>query len=384
MMTTALIHYAILAPLIWLGTVSSLDDWRFGKIYRQRIVFGLAVGAAWYASLAALHAGFLGDGPAFAGLLGRAALTGLAALAIAFGMWWADVWSGGDAKLYAVFALLLPLPMYERFPSPLAAALVLLINSYAVAFIVISADFLVRFARRAAAAAKAWPQAEADARAGRRQEIRDYLRANAPTWIKGFFGFWLAMILMRLARTHTQAGLEGVVHWDDTTAFLVLFLAFRPLHRLFQRRVVFVLVGAGLAAYLIYLFRSDPGGRAFAEAAAVGYWSLGLMAFRQVYSYWCSLVEVREVPLAELKAHTLVARTVVEEMAEAGKLSSEEKRQIGVEGLTEEFAIRIREHYASLGRERIKIDSTIPFAPFLFAGLVATTLLRDVMIRLNG
>ena len=383
-MQQGLVQYLILLPIIYLGIVTSIEDYRLGKIYSRHILLGLAVGAGWYAMLAFFHWYFLNDPSVLTDIVPRVIAATLIAFAVSTGMWWFNVWSAADAKLFTVFTLLMPLSVYMNENMNTFSPVILLVNAYSVAFVVITADFLVRVSGRVRMTAGDYRRADPAGRATMMSEAADYLKANWFSWLKTFLGLSFVLLMFRIVRGIAREELTSVVHWDDTTAFLILFLAFRPLHKLFQIKVVAVLIVGGLAAFVGYLFHLDPtGGRLF-EMVGVGLWSLGLMMFREIYTYWTRLVEVKAIPLGELEEHMIVSQATREQLVAQEVFRSEEIKELGVEGLSEEHAKRIRQLYKNEQNEgMVEVEKTIPFAPFIFAGLIATFIAHGVLIRLG-
>jgi len=120
---TAVINYLFVFLVIIIGLATSWEDIKFGKIRNKWILLGLAGGIALQA--AALAGGFLPTDLIFSGLLNA-----LIALLVGYLLWYFDLWAAGDAKLFFVFALLLPLSYYSRTYLPLFPSFALLINTF--------------------------------------------------------------------------------------------------------------------------------------------------------------------------------------------------------------------------------------------------------------
>lgn len=383
-MTGGFIHYLILIPIIYLGIATSIEDYRYGKIYRRHISLGIGVGLGWYAMLALFHLLFMDDTSFFSSVLPRVLIATMLSFSVSASMWWFNVWSAADAKLFTVFAFLTPVAVFPENAGPFHAPAVLLVNVYSAAFIVITADFLVRLSRLVSAHLGAYRAADPDTRAGMRSGFSAIVRDNWFSVLKTFLGFTLILLTFRTVRGITREYIVSFIKIDDTLLFLILFLGFRPLHRLFQKGYVAVLVVAALISYIGYLFYLDPTGGRLSELAGMGLWSLGLMSFRQIYTFWSKLVEIKSIPIGELDEHMIISQNVRSELVSRQLFSPEEIKTIGVEGLSEEFATRIKELYISEKTPgNIEIEKTIPFAPFIFIGLVATVISGDILFRLG-
>jgi len=211
-----------------------------------------------------------------------------------------------------------------------------------------------------------------------------WLSANIFSWMKTFLGIVFILLLVRLLRGWLRDEIELVVHLNDTLLFLGLFLLFRPLHLIFQIRAVAVCILAALLGYLAWLYYSDPSGSLLLEKADIGAWALGLIIFRQIYSFWSDTVEVRRIQLEELRAKMIITENLKRELVTREILSQAEAADINVEGLSDEFARRLKEQYVD-EREpgTIEIENTIPFAPFIFAGIIITAVAGGVLVKLG-
>lgn len=377
-----LIQYAILLPIFYLGVVSSIEDFRYGKIYKRHISLGLWVGGAWYLMLGAFLILFLDDKSFFLNILPRILAAVLVAFLISGVMWWFDVWSAADAKLFTVYILLLPPAVTLGGETQTFFSLVLLVNVYTAAFAIISIDFLIRFTARLHDRWRWYRQAETAERREAMTGLMAAMRSGLPGWIKSLLGFSLILIVVRILRSLVREELAGVIDIDDTLLFLLLFLAFKPLHAAFQIKLVAVGIVTVLAGYVGWLFYQDPSGAQVFEMVGIGLWVIGLISFRYLYTYWAELVELTRIPLDELEEHMIVSKQVRSELLEQEVFSADEVKAFSVEGLSEEYAKRIRQLYRNEEHPAsIDIEKTIPFAPFLFAGVLITIAFGDILLR---
>lgn len=377
------LEHLILLPLLVIGLFTIQSDWRFGKIRRNEIRFGLSVGAGWLVVYGLADWLFSGT-PGFITTRWPMILvaTGAAFLGGA-GMWLGNVWSAADAKLFAVYTLLLPLPLYARSQPAFLAPIVLLVNTYTAAFFVITLDFLWRISQEAKGFIRHRRGQSGDERRHARRARLDKLRAALPGALKTFAGFAAVFLLMRLFRGLVRSPLEAYLHLDGTLLFLVLFLGFQPLHALFQKRLAAVVFGGGLLAYAVYLVILDPSFGELYQVVSVGAASLALLAFRAIYSYWATIIEVRAIPIADLSAHMILSRATRLELETTDVFSKEELASFSVEGLTTEQASKVRIHYQSLASPKatIEIERTIAFAPYLLAGVAMSILAHGPLLK---
>jgi len=381
-----LIQYAILLPILYLGIVTSIDDYKFGKIYHHHIKLGIAVGVGWYAMLVVLYGFFLWDWSVATEIVPRVVASTLIAFVISATMWWFNVWSAADAKLFTVFTLLMPMSVYRSGGTDVLSSMILMVNAYTVAFVVITGDFLIRLGKRIQIQLSRLKESDGGGRSEIAKEYTSYLSANWFSWVKTFMGFALLLVMVRIVRNIARGELEGILAIDDRLMFLALFLAFRPLHKLFQIKAVAYVVVLLLAGFIAYLLVIDPSGEQASAMASVGLWALGLITFRQIYTYWSKLVEVTMINIEDLGEHMIISQKTQSNLVGQGVFSSEEMKELGVEGLSEEWVTRIKHLYKDEDGEackEIEIEKTIAFAPYIFAGLIATFFVHGILIKIG-
>lgn len=112
-------HFLFLPGIVAVGLASSYTDFKYGRIRNIHLIAGLIYGCVIYLFL--LLSGGLGYSILFL------FLNFVAAVAVSYGLYWKQVWSAGDAKLFIVLSFLSPwLKNAQMFRLP---ALSLLINT---------------------------------------------------------------------------------------------------------------------------------------------------------------------------------------------------------------------------------------------------------------
>jgi len=143
------LDYFLLPVFFLLGAIISYEDIRYGKIKNKWI----AVGAIWGLAVYLFFLFWLLIGPFitnfyydnilnltvgaprpvftvhFSFLL-QSIVNGFAALAIGFLVWRAKGWAAGDAKLFFIFSLLIPIKYYWKSYLPIFPSFTLLINIF--------------------------------------------------------------------------------------------------------------------------------------------------------------------------------------------------------------------------------------------------------------
>ena len=381
------VDYLIIFPTLYLGLATSVQDWREGKIANRHILTGLIVGVSWLLLTALFHWMFFDETKYFTMVLPKALIAGVTAIITGFILWRFDVWAAADAKMFAVYVLLTPAAFYNEGRAAWLIAIVIMINGYIIAFAYVAADFLFRLSRMAYGKLAAMRRGEGvgiDFAA-----LKTKLRANFIDGVKVFFGFVLVLIAVRLMRRGLQEEANRLVAIDNTTLFLALFLLFRPLHGLLHNTYIFVLTLLGVAGYLGWSLHVDPSGASTYEMLSFGALSISAIAFRHIYSWWSSLVEIRSIPIEDFRPHMVPSRPELERLRDQKVFTDDELKDFGVDGAGEEQWLRIVESRLKPKEgvpppeQRIEVENTMPFAPFLFLGMTATIIFGEVIMRVG-
>lgn len=159
-MTPDILDLAFIPALALICGATSLSDLREGKIRNAWIIGGLAWAAAVYGALTLSR--FAGSelteplvlntlfGGSWLRLLFLTGLNSLFALVCGFLLFHFELWSAGDAKLFFVLTLLLPLKYYFRHYIPVFPAFNLFLNTIAVAAVFVWTETAWKVARFAA------------------------------------------------------------------------------------------------------------------------------------------------------------------------------------------------------------------------------------------
>jgi hypothetical protein len=131
-----------LIPLFIIGIICSVSDIKYGKIKNLWIGIGFIWVTLLYSYLA-LKATVLSPNTNNVHYLLGMVTNGLLAIIIGFCMWSFKLWAAGDAKLFSLFAFLVPLNFYNNSYIPYFPALDLLTNTFCliIFFLALEASF---------------------------------------------------------------------------------------------------------------------------------------------------------------------------------------------------------------------------------------------------
>jgi prepilin signal peptidase PulO-like enzyme (type II secretory pathway) len=369
--------------------VTIRDDLREGRIFNRRILQGLGMGAFAYLLLASaelmrldpvLCSGPLPEGSWHWSLvvlldLGLGLLVGVL-------LWMLGIWAAGDAKLFALYAFLVPPACTTRSFLPSFPALPVLVNVFAFVFMFLVVD-MVRTSLPAVL------------RVARDPELRAAALRRAPGKLVRFLPLLLVFVAMfagiRSLREVSREGLSPILQVSDFTMFMVLFIVFRPLMRLVTNKwgaIVFTTVSVVALGYLVW--RHGPGH--VPELVTPSVMAVVLLVFARAYpaigqtSLEMSVKDLRPGMMLGRQSLRVLGLREKREVREAAERSEHLPRaheeepgttarpsrfgQMTAEGLTDEQIRYVRTRWND--DEPIAVARTIPFSPFLAAGAFVT------------
>jgi len=382
------------AGFVWLASVISLEDWRTGKIRNRNILFGLAVCACALCGLllmSAVHsaaphlpvggvifkpANWVSSAPAwkfYGGYCLHAALGLLAGAAL----WKAGYWPAGDAKLYILFCLMLPLidPAIGFYPAGLF--FVLLVNIFIPACAWYVLHFAVAQFSRLAALPKSpalwilWINGWLESRKG-------CLKHELAGWLFFLFNFSALFCFSRSLRTYAQYHFVKFIH-SEAVAFVILFLVWNRIYGLLMRRSTALFFAILLGGYFVIgqmLFPDRIYGDLGGAGLALRIFVL-LVLLKGALNWYFTNVEVRRIPLAELEPGMVLSDDTMSRVRRDAAFHSEYFRDSYADGLTAAQAAGMK---VWGGESMPGVCHVKPFAGWISLGAALTLLMgMDVM-----
>ena len=119
--SSSIITGLFLVPIILIGLITSYTDIKFGKIKNVHLFLGFSYVILLYAFLA-YYSYFVIYQPLNLKYLAELIINGSIAFATGYLLWHFNFWAAGDAKLFSIYSLLIPLEYYSKkyiqyFPS---------------------------------------------------------------------------------------------------------------------------------------------------------------------------------------------------------------------------------------------------------------------------
>ncbi len=266
-------HYVFLPAVIFVGVMTSYEDIRSSRVRNLWVGSGLAYVFAVYLAAFALTV-FLKEGhPSFrmaACLLLRFdgwALNLLVGAAVAYGLWFFNLWGAGDAKLFIFYCAAVPASLYPlsfsigRFPFFFFSLAVFLPS---MVFLLVGAFYY--FGKKAVATRGKTVYAASLIRA----KIKEFRPLG---FLKHLIGFSVFFLFFRILKQEAR-------HWvrvfpDQNLLFLVLLFGFKKLARFFEKHTIFVIVM--FAAGLAYLFWAGTSSRPLSLVSLGSFFGRGFL-----------------------------------------------------------------------------------------------------------
>lgn len=404
--------------LFFIGLITSYEDVRYGKVRNKWILLGLICGLTviifffvWYfiASPIARYYYFeiqnLPDdspAPVFTVslvYLGKVILNAAIALLIAFLMWRFNAWAAGDAKLFAVYALLLPLKYYWKSYLLYFPSFVLLINIFIPIFLYLlfrSCFYYFKFIylRLTKPPAVDLAKAKDDSRLKIEKAKKEKLDKKKKRWksiktmtvmLLGFISIFLIFgLFQEPIKEHFSIDISSLQMF--VIAGLIIFSGL--LSKVFQKPLTLKIILVVLTIVLSYGFISSPQ-----ATWQTLYQTVKMMIiFMAIVTLFKKLIDfyVLKTSLEEIKIEDLEPRmSLAEETLNTLKKDKEYyDKHIGViypGGLAPEQVEAVKKWFQKSQKhhaETISIYKPFPFVVWMFIGVIITLLLKSSLFHL--
>lgn len=312
--------------------------------------------------------------PSFGVYLAKVAANAALALLAGFLMWWFGLWAAGDAKMFAVLTLLLPLSTYRGAYMPAFPAYVLLFNTFVAVMALLVVEMVARIVRQAVR------PTEDEARVAR--ETAAWVRSHAGELVLGFVGMFFLFLVIKTLRGLFRDVLVDWTHLDvKPVVYLVLLLVFRPVVRAMRDRRVLVPVALLTAGYITSVAVRPTEGHDLESVLSVGSVAGSIMVFYLLYGIYLNAFDFKAVRVWELKPRMILSRRTLEVLKEDQDLLDHKMGQAGPDGLSPDQVEVLRRWWIDRGKGGVVwVSRTFPFAPALFVGTLLTVWLGSYVV----
>lgn len=298
---------------------------------------------------------------------------GLAFL-LAIALWLLGLWAAGDAKMFALLAFTLPLSMYHQNYLSFFPSFALFFNTFIAMFLLLLVEFSIQTVFVAGRTRGAFFIEKG-------LDLWKKFRDNKMLALKVTVFFLALFTFVRIGRHFIREGLEQYIELNKTIIYVLLFLMFRPLMRLAEKRWAFMAALGVIAGYAVYAFWFDPTGQAKYEFVNIGWLAASIIIFRLAYDSYLKATDEQELSWKELRRGMILGDTTLEKFKERKQFFKEKVGEIAPDGLTEEQVEAMCEWYSTNAPDgTVTVSRTIPLAPALFVGAVLTVIAQGLVL----
>ncbi len=184
-------------PMVFLiGLITSYQDLRYGKIKNKWIILGLVWGLGIYVLF--LIQGIVAEPIIYFSYIFMVFTNSLIALIVGYLLWYFNLWSAGDAKLFFIFSLILPLEYYWRTATPYFPSFVLLINTFIPALIFLMCLGVFYILKKFFLLAKTPKTFESKQIKKKLLSLKQNIKINYLNYLKTGIGFLLFFLIFKI------------------------------------------------------------------------------------------------------------------------------------------------------------------------------------------
>ncbi len=385
--------------VFFLGLITSYQDTKYGKVKNKWIILGLSWGLivivfffAWYFVASPITRYYYfeiqnlpDDSPApvftvSLGYLSRVMTNAIIALVLSYLMWRFGAWAAGDAKLFAVYALLIPLEYYWKSYLPYFPSFVLLINIFIPIFLYLLIRSIIYFIK--------FLYLKLSDPKERNKKIKlDKKRIKGR--IKGMGIMALIFITIFLAFGLFQEPIQNAFNINISSiqififAGLIIFSSF--LAAFFKKPIVFKVFLALLVVMLIYGLSDSPS----ATWQIIQRTLKMMIIFMTILNIFRALIDfhilktgTREIRVKDLKPGMNLDEEIINRMKRKKKLFKKYMGHIYPGGLTPEQVDFTKKWLKKTDLKKVSIYKLFPFVTWMFIGVIITLILKSSLLHL--
>ena len=369
-----ILNFLFLTPLFIIGIISSYTDIKYGKIRNKWIILGFGWVVILYLSLGLYNCFYLHQSENIHYLTGMI-INGLIALLIGYLLWNFKLLAAGDAKLIALFALLIPLEFYPQAYFLYFFSFSLLINIFVPFLLFLGTKALIFGLREGYKKIKKPKEKQGEFVTGLKDKFIPWTIKILNTYIAVIFIF----VVLRLIFGEITKLFSGFFP-DSSSIFalLILIVFYRPLFGLIKKRKS---IGLGISAlgaiYGVYLFTTHQTDLLL-SILKIALVLVVLVAFiRQILDFYIEREEVRKIKIRNIEEGMYLSRQTLNELRNRFKDRHDFLPQ---EKISREQVDLIRVLFTKDPDREIKIYKTFALAPFILLGAVITVLTKSSFI----
>ncbi len=364
-----------LLPLFIIGIISSYTDIKYNKIFNSLIILGLLYGLWIIIALLLQNIFLLGEAENFI-YIGKVFLNSFLALLVGYFLWYQKYWSAGDAKLFTVYALLLPLKFYDKSYFDYFPSFNLIINLFFPVIIVLSfyslKDFFYSLFERLIKKnifLKQVPIKERYFNAIKELKKIGTLLIN--------FIFFIVIIQIILLSFRIVIGQTAGLH--PFLLYLIIVFLMQKINKWKNKfRWLTPLIYSVSFIYIFYLIIQLDFSAILGLARMALIFLIFINLARHFLDHYIDRKEIGSLPLKDLRKGVLIHQEDLSKLISS--LSTKEKEAlnwIGAEGISEEQILIIKNKFKTSLNNEIRFYKTFPFAPYMLLATIISILTQS-------
>lgn len=385
--------------VFFIGLITSYEDVKFGKVKNKWILLGLTWGLSvialsliWYFIASPVTKFFSETAPVFTispAYLIKVMINAAISLMIAFLMWRFNAWAAGDAKLFFIYSLLLPLKYYQKSYLPYFPSFALMINIFIPIFLYLLFRSCLHYSKfiysRLFKPVKADLLKEEDnlkIKSDKKKKVWEAAKSMG-VMLLGFITIFLIFgLFQQPIKEYTSIDISS---WQ-MFIFAGLIIFSGPLSKVFQKPLTLKVIILVLIVILSYGFISSPQ-----SAWQIIYQTVKIMVifmafltlFRKLIDFYIVRTSLKEIKIGQLEPNMNLTEEALGQLKKDKEYYNEHIGLIYPCGLTKEQVEAIKKWSDERNElETISIYHPFPFVIWMFGGVIITLILQSSLFHL--
>jgi Flp pilus assembly protein protease CpaA len=354
-MLSLIVNLFFLLPLVALGLYCSYTDIKYKKIFNKAIFFGMVYVFFLYFFFFFI----LGEKIYITNLL----LNGIKVFLVGYFLWYLRFWSAGDAKLFTLYSLLIPLNFYSKSYVSYFPAFNLFMNLFIPLLLFLIITAILEEAKNLLKVKKFQ----------KRKENSFFYKSNrefycfSQTYLNFlFFVIVFQVIIFLLSKNSTANNLIQ----NPFVVFIILiifsqFFVLQKRKRRWVKKMPFIIV----SVYLIYSLFCGEIDYLWKTLSMTLFFTVLINVTKATLNKHVQKKEVKKVPLGEIKEGMIVTNKT---FFIVFSILKNKLGKLRGDGLSKEQVLAIKNFFNNNQKIEIRVYQTLPFAPFiLFAASIS-------------
>lgn len=361
-----ILDYLSLIPLTIIGLICFYTDVKYGKIFNKWIGLSLLCILFIYIFLF-FDIIFLNEQANEKGInyILASLINGFIAFFGGYLLWYFKFWAAADAKLFAVYAFLIPLHFYSKSYLPIFPSFNLLINLFIPLFLILTAKALFTVLEESH---NLIDKMKNIVLSDRKKGVSVLL-----SLLRMFLNFLFALLLLQLLASLTGHELLGKISFNPIFNFALLFLIRSRLNKLTKKRkwLNFIIYGIVLG-YSGFLIISGQAQLLINILKSVLIFMILISSMRQLFNFYIQEKEIKKIEIENLQRGMIPVKNAMPIILTGlKKLGKEEGfERVDASGFNKKQVELIKNAFHDNQKSKISIHKTFPFAPFLFLSAI--------------